>query len=79
MNEHFIGRLYLLKVMSAMTLLPTRLLPALLAQALGGTHKAIGGRRQTPIVTIFGLLPLERFHALLQILNRLNSLCESFA
>jgi hypothetical protein len=53
-------------MMSAMSLLPTWLLAALLPQAFGGTNKAIGGRRQATIVAIFGLLPLKGFDAFLE-------------
>jgi len=37
-----------------------------LVQTLGRADKAIGRRRQAAIVAIFGLLPLQRFDALLQ-------------
>ena len=66
MNEHLIGRLHLPEVMPTMALLPARRLPALFPQALGGTHKPIGGGRQTAIMAIFGLLPFEAFDAFSQ-------------
>src|SRR5260221_3638681 len=66
MNEHLIGRLHLPQVMPTMALLPTRRLPAFFPQALGGTHKPIGGGRQTAVMAIFGLLPFQGFDALLQ-------------
>ena len=65
MNEDLIGLLYLPQVMPTMSWLSTGLLAALVSQALGRTHKTIGGGRQTAIMTIFGLLPFERFDALL--------------
>lgn len=61
MNEHLIGRLYLLEMIP-----PMLHLAALVPQALWGTHKTIGGRRQTALVAIFGLLPFERSHVLVQ-------------
>ncbi len=79
MNKHLIGCLHLPQMVPTMAWLPTGLLAALLSQALGGTHKAIRGRRQVAIMAIFGLLAFKRFHALLQILNGLDSLFESFA
>src|SRR5258708_29783884 len=66
-------------MLSWMAWLPSWLLAALLAQALGGTHKTIRGRRQTAIMTIFGLLSFQCFHPLLQILNSHDRLFESFA
>jgi hypothetical protein len=69
MHDHLIGTLHLLKVMTLMTVLSAWLLAALLPQALGWTHKAIGGGRQTAIMAIFGLLPFERFDPLLQVVN----------
>ena len=65
MNEHLIERLHLPQVMPTMSWLSTGLLAALLPQALGRTHKTIGGGRQTAIMAIFGLLPFEGFDALL--------------
>src|SRR5260370_35335167 len=59
MNEHLIGRLHLPQVMPTMSWLSTRLLAPLCAQALGRTHKPIGGGRQTAVMAIFGLLPLQ--------------------
>ena len=55
MNEHLVGRLHLPRVMPTMALLPVRRLPALFVQALGRTHKTIGGGRQTASMAIFGL------------------------
>ena len=66
MDEDLIRHLHLLEVMPTVTRLPARLLAALVPQALGGAHKPIGGGRQTAIMAIFGLLPLQRFHALLE-------------
>src|SRR5712691_91669 len=65
MNEHLIRRLYLPQMMPTMAWLSTGLLAALVSQALGGTHKTIGGGRQTAVMAIFGLLPLEGVDALL--------------
>ena len=65
MNKHLIRRLNLPQVMPTMAWLSTGLLAALLPQALGRTHKTIGGGRQTAIMAIFGLLPFEGFDALL--------------
>src|SRR5206468_10566405 len=53
------------QVMAPMALLPSGPLAALFAQALGRRPKAIGGRRQTAIMTVFGQLPFQRFDALL--------------
>jgi len=66
MNEDLIGHLDLPQVMPTMAWLSTRRLPAFFAQALGGTHKPIGGGRQTAVMAIFGLLPFQGFDALLQ-------------
>src|ERR1700688_2215076 len=66
MNEHLVRGLHLPQVMPLVSLLPTRLLAARFAQALGHTHEAIGGGRQTAIMAIFGLLPLQGLEALLQ-------------
>ena len=66
MNEDLIRALYLPQVRPTMSWLSTGLLAALLPQALGRTHKTIGGGRQTAIMTIFGLVPFEGFDALLQ-------------
>ena len=65
MKENLIGVGHLLQVMPPVPFLPTRLLPALFAQTLRGTHEAIGGGGQTAIMAIFGLLPFEGFDALL--------------
>jgi hypothetical protein len=69
MNEHLIGRHHLLEVMPPVALLPTGLLAALVSQALRRTNEAIGGGRQPAIMAILGLLPFERLHTLLEILN----------
>jgi hypothetical protein len=79
MNEYLIRHLDLLEVMPTVAFLPTGLLAALLPQALGRTHKPIGGGRQTTIMAIFGLLPFESFDTLLQILNGHDGLFEAFA
>jgi hypothetical protein len=52
---------------ACVALLAASFLPALLAQALGLSHKAIGGRRQVTGVTIFGQLLFQRLHPLLQL------------
>src|SRR5947209_14932942 len=65
MKEHLIRYLDLPQVMAPMALLPSGPLAALFAQALGRRPKAIGGRRQTAIITVFGQLPFQRFDALL--------------
>jgi len=65
MNEDFIGRLYLLEMMSAMSLLPTGLLAALFPQALERANKTIRGGRQAAMMTIFGKLSFQRFDTLL--------------
>ncbi len=64
MNKHLIRLLDLLEMMSTMAGLSTWFLAALFPQTLGDTDKAIGGGRQTTIVTIFGHLPFECFDAL---------------
>src|SRR5258708_22764482 len=56
--------------MPTMSWLTTRLLATLCAQALGRTHKPIGGGRQTAVMAIFGLLPLQGVDALLQRLDQ---------
>src|SRR6266571_2830356 len=66
MNEDLIRRLHLPQMMSTMSWLSTGLPAALVPQALGRTHKTIGGGRQTAIMAIFGLLPFEGLDALLQ-------------
>lgn len=48
-------------------LLPASFLPALFAQALGLSHKAIRGWRQVTVVTIFGQLLFQLLHPLLQL------------
>src|SRR2546421_3053314 len=65
MNEHLIGRLDLPQVMATMAFLAAWFLPALCAQALGGTHKTVRRGRQTAIMAIFGQPPFESFDALL--------------
>src|SRR5262249_45835933 len=56
MNEYLIGRLDLPQVMPTLTWLSARLIAALVPQALGRTHKPIGGGRQTAIMVIFALV-----------------------
>src|SRR6266851_556005 len=70
MNDDLIRRLHLPQVMPTMSWLSTGLLAALLSQALGRTHKTIGGGRQTAIMAIFGLLPFQGVDALLQSLDQ---------
>jgi hypothetical protein len=70
MNEDLIRRLHLPQVMPTMAWLSTGLLAALLPQALGRTHKPIGGGRQTASMAIFGLLPFQGFDALLLSLDQ---------
>src|SRR6266566_2315526 len=63
--------------MPTMSCLSTGLLAARFAQALGRTYKPIGGGRQIAIMAIFGLLPLERFEALLQRVDQPLELCHA--
>jgi hypothetical protein len=70
MNEDVIRLLHLLEMMPTVSDLSAGLLAAFFPQALGWPHKAIRGRRQITIMAIFGLLPFEGFHALLQSVNQ---------
>src|SRR6266567_4061300 len=72
MNEDLIRRLHLPQMMSTMSWLSTGLPAALVPQALGRTHKTIGGGRQTAIMAIFGLLPFEGLDALAAIVPALH-------
>ena len=65
-------------MMAPMPRLSPRLLATLVTQALGRTHKAIGGRGQTAIVAIFGLALFQRLHALLQIADCIDGLPQRF-
>src|SRR5260370_20912405 len=64
MDENLIGVVHLPQMMPPVPLLPTRLLPALFPQTLGGTHEAIGGGWQTTIMAIFALVPFDRLDTL---------------
>ncbi len=78
MKLYLVGHLHLSEVMSSMAFLPTRLLPTLLFQAFRHTHKAIRGRRQTAIMAILRLLPLQHFYASLQPFEALGVFLQPF-
>ena len=73
-HDHLIGALTPHQCRSGVTFLSTRLLPALLAQAPGLPHEAVGGRGQVTVVTVFGLLLFQGLEALLQLRDQFISL-----
>jgi hypothetical protein len=77
MHHHLIGTRREQQRFAWVTLLTTRLLPALLAQTLGLTAEPIRGGGQVAIVAIFGQPFLQRFHLLSELGHPLL-LCTQF-
>jgi hypothetical protein len=67
--DHCIRTLHLFEMMTMMAVLPAQLLPALLPQTFGSTHKPIGRRREAAVMAVFGLLSFQDFDTLLQHLD----------
>jgi hypothetical protein len=77
MHDHLIGAGMPHQRRACVILLSASFLPALLAQALGLSHKAVRGRRQVTVVTVFGQPLFQRLHPLLQLSDQFISLGQS--
>ncbi len=69
--DHCIWRLRQMQRVTFMTLLPTRFLPAFLAQTSGLSYEPIRGGRQVAIVAVFLLTRLQGLYLLVQQRNLL--------
>jgi hypothetical protein len=67
LHDHLIGRRREPQALPVVTRLPSRLLPAFLAQTLGLAYEPIRGRGQVAIVAVFGLPLSEQVHPLEQL------------
>lgn len=70
MHDHLIGDLTPQQRLAWMALLPTWLLPALLAQALGLPHEAVRRGRQVTVVAVFRQPLFQQLNTLLQLLDQ---------
>lgn len=69
MHHHRIWLLDRFEVMPRMTWLPAWLFAAFLLEAFGSAHKPIRRRGQAARVALFGELPFQRFHPVVQDLD----------